>query len=219
MNKLYLSLALHNHQPVGNYDFVIEDAYHKTYEPMITALERHPGVRLALHYSGPLRDWLVAHQPDFLKRVRTLAGRRQVELMTGGYYEPVLTALPDADKLGQIAKMNEAVLKDFGVEPIGMWLAERVWEPHLPKALHEAGIRYTLLDDTHFKYGGYTDEDLFGYYVTEEQGHPVSVFRVTAVSALCHAVEPRERDHRVAAPAGRAPRASRRSAARGGDGR
>jgi 4-alpha-glucanotransferase len=176
MNKLYLSLALHNHQPIGNYDFVIEDAYHKTYEPMITALERHPGVRLALHYSGPLRDWLAQYQPDFLKRVRTLAGRRQVELMTGGYYEPVLTALPDADKLGQIAKMNEAVLKDFGAEPIGMWLAERVWEPHLPRPLHEAGIRYTILDDTHFKYGGYTDDDLFGYYVTEEQGHPVSVF-------------------------------------------
>jgi alpha-amylase/alpha-mannosidase (GH57 family) len=128
MNKLYLSLILHNHQPVGNYDFVIADAYQKTYEPMLAALEKHPAVRMALHYSGPLRDWLLAHQPDFLKRVRTLVGRKQIEILTGGYYEPVLTALPDADKLGQIAKLSEAVLKDFGVEPIGMWLAERVWE-------------------------------------------------------------------------------------------
>ena len=59
MNKIYLSLILHNHQPVGNYDFVIADAYQKTYEPMLTALERHPAVRVALHYSGPLRDWLI----------------------------------------------------------------------------------------------------------------------------------------------------------------
>jgi alpha-amylase len=176
MNKIFLSLALHNHQPVGNYDFVIADAYQKAYEPMVAALERHPGVRVALHYSGPLRDWLLKNQPDFLKRVRALAGRRQVEIMSGGYYEPVLVALPDTDKLGQIAKMNEAVLKDFGAEPIGAWLAERVWEPHLPKPLHEAGFKYTIVDDTHFKYGGWLNDDLLGYYVTEEQGHAINLF-------------------------------------------
>jgi alpha-amylase len=176
MDKIYLSLALHNHQPVGNFDFVIEDAFQKAYEPMIAALEQHPGVRLAMHYSGPLRDWLKACKPDFLRRLRTLVGRKQIEIMTGGYYEPILVALPDADKLGQINKLTEAIRADFGAEPIGAWLAERVWEPHLPKALHEAGVEYTIVDDTHFKYAGYTDDDLFGYYVTEEQGHPLKVF-------------------------------------------
>ena len=176
MNRIYLSLALHNHQPVGNFDFVIEDAYQKAYEPMLTALERHPGVRLALHYSGPLRDWLKAHHPDFLQRVRVLVGRQQVEILTGGHYEPVLVALPDADKQGQIAKMTDTIRADFGTEPIGAWLAERVWEPHLPKPLHEAGVQYTIVDDTHFQYVGMVDDDLFGYYVTEEQGQPLSVF-------------------------------------------
>jgi len=57
-----------------------------------------------------------------------------------------------------------------------MWLAERVWEPHLPRPLAEAGVRYTLLDDTPFKMAGLTDDDLFGPYVTEEQGHTVTVF-------------------------------------------
>ena len=176
MNKIYLSLALHNHQPVGNFDYVIEDAYHRAYAPMIAALERHPGVRLALHYSGSLRDWLKANQPDFLRRVRTLVGRKQIEIMSGGYYEPVLVALPDADKLGQIAKLTEAIRADYGSEPTGGWLAERVWEPHLPKALHEAGIEYTVVDDTHFRYVGYADDDLFGYYVTEEQGRTLKIF-------------------------------------------
>ncbi len=176
MNKIYLSLALHNHQPVGNFDFVIGDAFQKAYEPMLDALERHPGVRLALHYSGPLRDWLKARRPDFLKRVRALVGRKQIEIMTGGYYEPILLALPDADKLGQIKKMTDAIRSDFGSEPTGAWLAERVWEPHLPKPLREAGVEYTIVDDTHFKYAGYTDDDLFGYYVTEEQGYPLKVF-------------------------------------------
>ena len=176
MNKVYLAFAFHNHQPVGNFDFVLEDACDKAYEPMIAALEHHPGVRLAMHYSGPLRDWLKANKPEFLRRVRTLVGRKQIEIMTGGYYEPVLAALPDADKLGQIAKLTEAIQSDFAAKPVGAWLAERVWEPHLAKPFHEAGVEYTVVDDTHFKYVGYTDDDLFGYYVTEEQGHPLKIF-------------------------------------------
>jgi hypothetical protein len=176
MNKIYLSLAIHNHQPVGNFDFVFEEAYTKAYEPMIALLEKHPGVRLALHYSGPLRDWLKAHRPEFMRRVRSLVGRKQIEIMTGGYYEPVLTALPDADKIGQVQKMTEAIQTDFAYKPIGLWLAERVWEPQLPKSLREADIDYTIVDDTHFKNAGYTDNDLFGYYVTEEQGQPLNIF-------------------------------------------
>ena len=33
---------------------------------------------------------------------RALVARGQVEMMTGGYYEPILPMIPDADKLGQI---------------------------------------------------------------------------------------------------------------------
>jgi len=174
--SLYLILALHNHQPVGNFDFVFEEAYSKAYLPLVEALEQHPAIRMALHYTGPLRDWLVAHHPDFIARVRALVQRGQVEMLTGGYYEPVLAALSDADKLGQLRKLNQAVFDDFGYRPAGAWLAERVWEPHLAKPLAEAGVTYTILDDTHFKYAGLDDEHLFGYYVTEEQNAALRVF-------------------------------------------
>ena len=175
-NKLYLSLVFHNHQPVGNFDFVFEEAYARAYEPLLDALERHPGVRVTLHYSGPLRDWLAEHHPELLSRVRTLVGRRQIEPLGGGYYEPVLVALPDADKIGQLLKLNESVMQDFGVRPRGAWLSERVWEPHLPRFLAEVGLEHTLLDDTHFIYSGFTPDDLYGYYVTEEQGYRLKVF-------------------------------------------
>lgn len=174
--RIFLALAIHNHQPVGNFDFVFEEAYRRAYEPMVTALERHPGIRLALHNTGPLRDWLIQHHPDLLARIRALVVRGQVEVMTGGYYEPILASLPDRDKLGQIQKMNAAVTADYGVTPSGLWLAERVWEPHLPLTLAQAGIEYTIVDDTHFRYVGLDDRDLFGYYVTEEQGHTLKIF-------------------------------------------
>ena len=174
--RIYLALAIHNHQPVGNFDHVFEEGYRLAYEPMIAALERHPHIRLALHYSGPLRDWLAEHHPEFLARVRSLAVAGQVEMMTGGYYEPILSSIPDADKHGQIRKLCDAVVADFGVTASGLWLAERVWEPHLPMCLSRAGVEYTIVDDTHFKYVGLEDRDLFGYYVTEEQGHTLKVY-------------------------------------------
>ncbi|MDY7041933.1 MAG: alpha-amylase/4-alpha-glucanotransferase domain-containing protein [Chloroflexota bacterium] len=173
---VYLSLAIHNHQPVGNFDHVFAEAYRVAYEPMIAALERHPAIKMALHYTGPLRDWLVEHHPELMGRIRALAARGQVEMMTGGYYEPVLVALPDADKLGQVRKLTRAVWDDFGYSATGAWLAERVWEPHLAKPMAEAGVEYTIVDDTHFKYVGLKDENLFGYYVTEEQGTTLKIF-------------------------------------------
>ena len=41
---IHLGLVFHQHQPVGNYDFVFEEFYAKSYEPLVACLERHPGV-------------------------------------------------------------------------------------------------------------------------------------------------------------------------------
>lgn len=176
MKQIYLGLAFHNHQPVGNFPWVFEEAYQKAYLPMLKALEKNPKVRVSLHYTGPLLDWIKERQPDFLGRVARLVSRDQVEIISGAHYEPVLPAIPDADKKGQIAKHLSASRALFGTIPTGLWLAERVWEPHLPAVLADAGIEYTLLDDTHFKMVGLEDKDLFGYYLTEEQGHPLKLF-------------------------------------------
>ncbi len=176
MPHLTLGLAIHNHQPVGNFPSVFEQAYRQAYEPMVGALERHPAIRLALHYSGPLLDWLQEAHPDLIARIRALVARGQVEIMTGGYYEPILPIIPDRDKHGQIVKLTASVRDLFGYEATGLWLAERVWEPHLPKAVAGAGVAYTIVDDAHFHHVGLTDAELVGYFVTEEDGAVLRIF-------------------------------------------
>jgi len=176
MHPISFSLAIHNHQPVGNFDHIIAEATDRAYAPMIAALERHPRIRLALHYSGPLLDWLRPHRPDILERVRALVSRGQVEILTGGYYEPILAIIPDADKVAQIRKLTRVVAEEFGYAAEGLWLAERVWEPHLARPLGEAGVRYTIVDDTHFHAVGLDEDRLLGYYITEEDGVPLAIF-------------------------------------------
>ncbi|HRE48940.1 MAG TPA: DUF1926 domain-containing protein [Aggregatilineales bacterium] len=174
---IFLSLVFHNHQPIGQFDYVTEHATHVSYLPLIEALERFRHVKVAMHFSGALLDWVQHHQHDLIERLRALVTRGQVELLSGGYYEPALIAIPDEDKIGQIEKLNTTLLNMFGTPPEGLWLAERIWEPHLARPIAQAAIKYAILDDTHFERVGFDKErDLFGYYMTEEQGASLAVF-------------------------------------------
>jgi hypothetical protein len=174
--SIYFGLLLHNHQPVGNFPWVFQQVYEESYLPLIEALERHPRIRLSLHYTGSLLDWLSETHPDFLRRVAALVRRNQVEMVGGGYYEPVLPSIPDQDKIGQIRKLSERIKLLFDTPVSGMWLAERVWEPGLPRLLREAGIEWTILDDVHLKSVGLEESDLYGYYATEDQSPILKVY-------------------------------------------
>jgi alpha-amylase len=172
------AFGLHNHQPYGNLDWVVADAYEKAYAPFLAVLERHPGIKVGLHYSGFLLEWLLAHHADLLGRLVKRVASGQVELLGGAYYEPILAIIPDDNKIEQIVHHRQAVHRLLGGAPDGMWLAERVWEPHLVKPIAEAGIRWTCLDDTHFKAAGLRGTELFGYYQSEEQGHYLEIFPI-----------------------------------------
>lgn len=179
MKRINLAMGIHNHQPVGNFDFVFEEAYQRAYLPFLEVLERHPRIRIAQHYTGCLIDWIKANYPEHFPRLRKLVASGQVEMMTGGYYEPILPVIPEEDARGQIAKLSQWVREEMGYEPVGMWLAERVWEPHLPKLIAESGVKYAVIDDAHFKMSGLSEEQLFGYYVTEHEGYSVNIFPIS----------------------------------------
>ncbi|WP_373531417.1 alpha-amylase/4-alpha-glucanotransferase domain-containing protein [Vampirovibrio sp.] len=177
-NQINLILGMHNHQPVDNWDHVIEDAYVKCYKPFLDVLENHPKVGMSLHYTGYLLDWLFERHPEIIDQLKRLIQRGQVEMISGAYYEPIIAIIPDADKQGQIEKLTDRVEALTGQRPNGLWLAERVWEPHLVKPIAQAGIQYLFLDDSHFKAAGLDESELYGRYTSEEQGKTVDIFPV-----------------------------------------
>lgn len=174
--RISLCLVLHNHQPVGNFGWVIEEVYRLAYEPMVAALERHPGIRLGLHYTGPLLEWLESERPRFLERLGALVARGQVEILGGAHFEPILVALPQRDRHGQLMRMRDDVARRFGREPAGAWLAERVWEPSLAYDLAAAGYRYSVLDDNHLRSASVPEDEMWGTYTTDDQGLLLTIF-------------------------------------------
>ncbi len=172
------TFGLHAHQPVGNFGNVFEEHLRDVYEPFLVRAIEGEFLPVTLHISGPLLDWLEANRPRYLDMVGRLVADGQVELLLGGYYEPILPSLCREDRLEQIWWMQEALKRRFGAEARGLWLTERVWEPDLPTELGDAGVEYVLVDDRHFVAAGFDRKQLHLPFRTEACGRSIAVFAI-----------------------------------------
>lgn len=170
--------GLHLHQPVGNFDHVFETHAADVYRPLVRQLERRKLGPVLLHISGPLIEWLEAHDFALLDDIGRLVADGAIEPLLGGMYEPILASIPRADRVEQIAWHRERIEHLFGANAYGLWLTERVWEPELPADLAAAGVEYVLVDDRHFLVSGYRREELHTPFKTESDGKTVGVLAI-----------------------------------------
>lgn len=171
--------AVHDHQPVGNFDSVIAQACEDAYVPFLDVVEKYPAFRFGFHASGPLFEWWEANRPDFVTRLARLAERGQMEVIGGGYYEPILPMLPERDRVGQVHAYAERLEERLGRAVEGMWLAERVWEPGLARSIADAGMKWTIVDDFHMICAGVPKDRMAGHFVTEDDGRLLRLFPIS----------------------------------------
>ena len=175
-NKIRLCLVLHNHQPVGNFGGVFEEAYQDSYLPFLDVFEPFTDLKISLHTSGPLMQWLQTQHPEYLSRIAQLVEAGRIEIIGGAFYEAILPMIPRRDRIGQIETFSQWLEQHVCPKVKGMWMPERVWESNLTSAIAEAGIEYTVLDDYHFRRAGLKNDELSGYFVAEDEGALVNVF-------------------------------------------
>jgi len=166
MNKIKFVMVLHNHQPCDNFGWVFEDAYRKSYKPFIDTLEKYPDVKIVMHYSGSLLEWLKENKPDFLLRIKTLLETGQIEILTGGFYEPIFSMIPENDRKAQVGLLTDFIKENFGYQPKGAWITERVWDEGIPDLFQRQGIKYTVIDEHHLKQAGIKGDEISGCYET-----------------------------------------------------
>jgi alpha-amylase len=109
MKKVKFLFGIHCHQPVGNFEHIFDEAYERCYLPFIQAMDGHPRIKFAIHFSGILYDWFMDKHPEFIDYLGKLVKRGQMEIITAGYYEPIISIIPEEDGIGQINMQNEFI--------------------------------------------------------------------------------------------------------------
>ena len=80
-----LLLGVHAHQPVGNFESVLDDAMERCYGPFLRVLHQYPDFCFSMHLSGWLLEYLLRHFPQEMELLREMVGRGQAELFGAGY--------------------------------------------------------------------------------------------------------------------------------------
>jgi hypothetical protein len=176
--KLSVILGYHDHLPAGAKDDEFEEIYSSRLKPFVTLLNGNPGVPAALHLSGPLLERLKQKKPEFFLLIGDLVARKQIELLGGGFYEPLLPLLPLTDKIGQIELLTTYIRQHFGKKPQGCYLPFGAWEQSLAGVLSSCGMAYTFLGEDQFRASGIEGGEIYAPWITEDQGKLVTVFPV-----------------------------------------
>jgi len=176
MKKVSLLFGIHMHQPVDNFDKAVEKAVKLSYAPFFATMKKYPDFKFSLHCSGWLLEKIRLEYPELFQNMQYLTNTGSIEWLSGGYYEPVLSAIPSKDRRAQIKKLSRYIQKYFGQTPHGLWLAERVWESSLVGDLQACKIEYAMVDDYHFLSNGY--DEMNGYYTTEDNAKELKLFPI-----------------------------------------
>jgi len=175
--KTNLLFGIHCHQPIDNFDEVIFNAIEKSYKPFFEILKEFPSFKCCVHFSGWLLEFIEKKDNKLFKLMQELSP--QLEFFSGGYYEPILASIPSKDRIGQIKKLNKYIKKSFNQQPKGLWLTERVWDNSIIKDLKKCKIEYVIVDDYHFIASGYDENNLDGYFLSEEGGEKIALFPIS----------------------------------------
>jgi len=174
--KISLILGSHAHVSSGVLESEFEFVYENKIRPFISNLYRYSNINAVLHYSGVLLNWIERTHSELFMLIEDMVTRKQIEILGGGFYEPMFPLIPLQDRIGQIELMTTYIRKHFGKRPAGCWLPGMIWEQHLANALSASDMTYTFLSQDQFKQAGVKGDGLFSPCISEDQGKYLVIF-------------------------------------------
>ena len=178
MDKIKVIIVYHHHIPFGSSDSEFEYYYIHTLKPLVTSLYKAPHFVVVMHCSGILLEWLEKKHPELLMLFEELINRKQIELLGGGFYEPLLSFIPLTDKIGQIELLTTYIRKHFGKRPRGCWIPGLYWDQNFAAILNTCGIDYSFVRHTQFVAAGMDEQSLSQAFLTEDQGKLTTLFPI-----------------------------------------
>ena len=154
------SLVLHCGLPLGTPKLRLEQAIDGPLCALLDALQTRPRLHLGLHLGGHILDYLLRRRSERLVQLVGLVQSGQVELIGGGYYDPILSALPKRSAQAQLDRTDQFFDEQLRLKLVGAWLPEQVFEPSLVPLLAESGYDYVLVPCDPIDAAGVNTEEL-----------------------------------------------------------
>ncbi|MBN2653425.1 MAG: DUF1926 domain-containing protein [Spirochaetales bacterium] len=176
MNEIKLVLGTYNSLPVSSTQEEFEYYFKHCYEPYLKMLNANPDFKSVLFYSGFLYEWFDKKKPEVKMLLKDLIKSKQVELISGAYYNAVLPLLPSTDRKAQIENLTNYICSSFKKRPKGFYVSKGVWEPSLPTTYTSSSAEYVFLDRQNFLASGIDEHHIYYPCITEDQGKKLIVY-------------------------------------------
>ena len=108
---------------------ILERALSDLYKPLLTYLYKHPDLKIHLYLPGAVMEWLEQNHPELNMLIADLCKKDQLEMITGGFQQPVLHILPAKDRSIQIEETTTFIRKRYGKRARTIWFYDQIWNP------------------------------------------------------------------------------------------
>jgi hypothetical protein len=176
--KVSIALGFNAHLPVGESDVLFEKIYTATLKPFFQTIYQFPHIPFALHFSGTLIHKIDRTYGGLSSLISKMIARKQIELIGGGFYEPMMPLLPHQDRIGQIELLTAYLRKSFNKRVSGSYIPDVAWEQSMTSALSSVGMLYTFLDEKRFIDAGLTADQYKLPCIHEDKGKTIMVFPI-----------------------------------------
>lgn len=148
MGSIYISFNLKSVSTCMESNEILDKNYQAVYKPIVKFLYTHPDFPFSFSLSGNQIRFFKKRKNELITIFRELVERKQVEVLGGGYYDPVLPLLYPVDRNGQIDMLSAEIRQTVGKRPRGISLFGDCWDSSLVNNIHTCGIEYVLLEST-----------------------------------------------------------------------
>lgn len=145
MGEKRVIVGIYSQRPLGISKEELSYSLYHCYKPLLTYLYANPDIRFLLYIAGTVLEWLESEHPEINMLIADMVKKHQIELCTGGFYDPILTVLPLKDRALQIERFTTFIRKRFGSRAKTIWLTDQIWSPTLISTLHSCSVDRTLL--------------------------------------------------------------------------
>ncbi len=137
-------------------------------------------VRFSLFLDGPtLEAAYSAARPLTFGRLKRAVEDGFLEILGGGYYDPMLPLFPSELQIVQLSKLCSLIHRYFGTEPSGYFNSSMVWEMEMTELLEKSRFDYALVQESALQDALGRTTPVSGWYTVENKG---SFLRVVSVS-------------------------------------